>query len=491
MIKNQAEILEESYKNSYKYPEPPKPHRIQGPDSIQINSQSPEIKTTANIDNKDIGFDDPGSEKTGSIDQPNNQETINALEAEEEVLELLEDYYQDDNINDIKKDQGPKFAEAEVIKKNRNRAGMIVLKNEPDPITIPELEPPADLEIESITSDSEMPKDDFIQKNESEEEIIKPETAVDESMDSQPIEPEEDNEDSPLVSPETKIDEDKAEQVKIQTEEKDNKNDTEEIVSENIEYNTDPEEDSPRRNEPINEKNDISKKVNAALNETAEQVKEESKEEEPLIPEGLQYVHTLDEELGLNIDKEDIRKKDRKKNPKIKEKKVKKEKGERKKFKIPKWASISIATIFIFLFSFGGLVFYVNNIATNEKNITKRVEGATEFSYKKPNYMTPGYELSFESLGGKDNVTYVYYKFDKTEKISISITSITNDLDVLESKIRPTQLSYASFNLGDTVIWNINNRRYIFRENNVLYDIDSSAKIPESEMKKIAEGILD
>ncbi|MDD3679008.1 MAG: hypothetical protein PHT36_02055 [Patescibacteria group bacterium] len=102
---------------------------------------------------KEDGFDDVSSvpenqePKAKRIDKEGKEiekikEDIKSSKTEREVIEKIEE------LSLKKKKELTKIKNKKIIKSNRNRIGMSVLPNEPDPIKVLELEPPTNLEIQ-------------------------------------------------------------------------------------------------------------------------------------------------------------------------------------------------------------------------------------------------------------------------------------------------------------------------------------------------------
>ncbi|MDD3480846.1 MAG: DUF4367 domain-containing protein [Patescibacteria group bacterium] len=168
------------------------------------------------------------------------------------------------------------------------------------------------------------------------------------------------------------------------------------------------------------------------------------------------------------------------------EKKRKKHK-ERKSHKVF-W--ISFVVLLLLALSFTGLVIYVNYFAVNPENIETDLLDDATFSYTKPTYITPGYELSYLSKVEEDKVEYVYEsQLEEGEIIIIRVIDVrTKDVDIYEDYIEGTGADYSSILVGGLVAWTAGDNTVYLKKDGIVYEVLSDV-IGKSEIIKIAEGI--
>lgn len=512
VIKEQAEILEESYQqepnqtpqaatlvnqtpsSSEPLNLPPEAKRISElpmNGNVSINLLKPEIEDDNEIIESESNGTLPQSlpvEPAQVVQNHEFEKEINELEAEEEILDLIEEL----PITKEPETEEFVFENQPIIKQNRNRAGMVVLKGEPDPITLLELEAPEEIQLESHYEETEETIEDVKPKESSEQLIYGLETA------SKDIEP------PSLISEGNVKDQVQPKEMMIDNVDfEDNSSANEEIIipintetevlddnDPKIEYN---QSDSKAENltteteetESEDKVDDsfFKKRIDHAI-EDPEKLNLEIPEKKSLLPEGLQFVHTADDDLKPEEDEKKPKKKQ-------KEPKLKKPKNKNllpTNFKKP---IIVTAVILFFVAGLTGLVLYVNNFAIKEENIASRIEAAPAFEYNQPVYLPPGYNLSYESSSGKNYIEYKYNKFDRSEAITFTATSVDTNLDVFNDYVKTNGSTYKNIIVGETSVWILEDKKIYFKISNVLYEITSSAKMPESEAKKIAEGVID
>lgn len=511
VIKEQTEILEEAYQQmpnqtpktaaltnqapapSGAFNLPPEAKRISDlptNENTSINLLKPDV-----MDEKEIIEAEPNvtSPQTLPVDPapvvPNLEfeKEINELEAEEEILDLIEDL----PITEEPEIEEVIFENQPIIKQNRNRAGMVVVKGEPDPITLPELEAPEDIQLESHyeeTKEYVNPIDSLKQPSddpETDPQKLETPTVINDAEVDDLAQPEElliddvsvDIEGSPSSVDEVTI------PINTELETTMDKNidvETNQIGSGPGEITTKIDEDE---SETKTDDDFFKERIDQAIQDP-EELNLEIPEKKSLLPEGLQFVHTADDDLKPE---EDI-KKSRKKQKAPKVRKPKNKHLLPINFKKP---LIISAVLLFFVSGLIGIVLYVNNYAIKEENIAARIEAAPAFNYNQPGYLLPGYALSYESSSGKNYIEYMYNKFDRSETIIFRATSVDVNLDVFEDYVKTNGATYKSISINEASIWIVDDKKIYFKINNVLYEITSSAKIPEGEVRKIAGGVID
>jgi len=169
VIKSSADILEDAYKKQMPVQDSSK--------QSEFNQKNPPIKPEINLK--------PTAKRTRAIKEAKE---ISLLKAEGEILELIKN----NSLEPRKEEKSDlKIVNKEIIKQNRNRTGMRVFKNEPDPITFPEIEPPHDIQIEQSLETPEkidpkpahhVEKDQLPQKTKVLPEPIKERRSLEESL---------------------------------------------------------------------------------------------------------------------------------------------------------------------------------------------------------------------------------------------------------------------------------------------------------------------
>lgn len=477
ILKSQTEILEESYQGQPKAqevtnqqasftnnngnismtPEAYRKNETQNSPTLIKPDQS--TKNTLNNSNQEaINLSTPTGPDIKDSEPKNQGASLNLLEAEEEILSYLE-----------KKATEPKNTELNlsdqvVIKKNRNRAGMTIINGEPDPISLPELESPKDLELEESAKD---------------QNLIQPE-----------------------ISKETSSNIEERITIEGDTEGRDEtknelNNESGEInyfgaqnLGENNQIVTDTngtiETPEPTEIELESEKSldlDIGGEP-VEVPEIEIENKTKEKKENELLKEG-RYKESQVNSSDLDSIKAPIEVKNDKANPKNKPK------SQKTRSKKKKAVVIATVAIFTFLGLLSGLVLYVNGVALDEKAIARRIEEKPQFEFNKMTYIPPGYNLSYQSDSEKNYIEYNFLKFDKSESMIFKATLVDSNFDVFEEVILSAATEYQSFIISDTTIWSLGDNEYVFIINNVLYELNSSDKIPSSELQKILEGIVN
>jgi hypothetical protein len=510
-IKDQAEILEEAYQQMPiqvpqmnaqldQNPEPsgslnlpPEAKRISGlpiKEDASINLMKPDVMVEKEIIEAEPNATSPQTLQVNPAPVVPNiefEKEIKELEAEEEILDLIEELPtpKEPEIEEVVFENQP------IIKQNRNRAGMVVVKGEPDPITLPELEAPEEIQLESHYEEEvkdtkqedslEQPVNDF----ELAPQEIEPQSEINKTEADNQVQPEELMIDNVEVNIEDNSTSDEEITIPINpvTETVDDNNPEIEINQSESETESFPLETEAV--EPVDKVDDdfFKERIDQAI-EDPEKLNLEIPEKKSLLPEGLQFVHTADDDLKPEEDE---------KKPKKKQKEPKIKKPKNKNLLPTNFKKPLIVTTVILFFVSGliGLVLYVNNYAIKEENIATRIEAAPAFEYSQPNYLPPGYTLSYESSSGKNYIEYKYNKFDRTETIIFRATSVNANLDVFEDYVKKGGSTYKSTIVSDTNVWIVEDKKIYFKVSNVLYEVTSSAKIPESEAMKIAEGVID
>jgi hypothetical protein len=487
ILRDQAEILEESYQqpksleqNPFQsaIPNPPEAHRINdnfrntGQGGINFADNKPEVPVQIDSDKKlEINDDLIQTEKMAEENLDSDYNGLTTLEAEKEILDYLEDNSALNETKNIDFD----LQNQPIIKKNRNRAGMTIIKGEPDPVTTPELSAPKDFELEAETEGSDLPIDEVTQNESDVEEITTKE---------------EDNILAESITDQETINEkDLNIEIPISISDKEEPM-VENLTGEPLETQTIPENSLEDHVEPqeifidsnADMKLDKESEVKDLLNNSNEEANQElTQDEKSFFSKNQNLDFDIKDKIDLSASKEEKKPEKRKKD------KVKKPPWSKKKI-----ALITAIPVFIILIlGFVGLVFYVNKVAADENNIARKIESSPEFSFNKMKNTPPGYNLSTESTSNKDEIEYTFIKFDKSEKITFKATAINDNFDIFEKIIQPGNVTYQSFNYNGVDIWNINNKRYIFKIKNVLYEISSSSETSSRDFEIMAKGIIN
>lgn len=365
--------------------------------------ENPNEPPVISKDDSEIDSFNKKSEESLNKETPIDLYNLSLLNTEKKVLELIEK-----NTPHKPKQEGDNSSH-KIIKKNRNRAGMLIIKGEPDPISTPELEPPTGMEIASPTGSSQLENDD--QNKNPYKEI------------------------NWLPQWNNKKDAEK--------------NTTPEIEVKNLDIGNGYEEPKIKTEQP-------------------EEIKKEDR------PENTK--NTLKTFFSKINPKKNIK-------AKTTTKEDKKPKNKKK--------LIIIIPPLIILTMLIGLVFYVNNVAIREENIKAGMEGVSEFNYISPQFVPPGYSISIESRAERNKVKYVYNKFDRGNKVTLTINSVPSDFNVLREVILPLSTTYTSFRIKEITIWNVQDKKLIFLLENNLYSITSSDEIILNQLTKMAEEIIN
>lgn len=167
-------------------------------------------------------------------------------------------------------------------------------------------------------------------------------------------------------------------------------------------------------------------------------------------------------------------------------------KGRRRTNRKTKISLLIIALIVTLIAGAIGMFFYVNNVATNPKIITDKIESKTDFTFKKPEYIPPGYEISYKSYAYGNEIHYYYEYLPDTNNviiISISETDVASD-NFLESTIIPMGQKYYKYPLDNLSIWFVGNNKAIFINKNLIYEIFTTNEINTRETIKIIKGLI-
>lgn len=168
-----------------------------------------------------------------------------------------------------------------------------------------------------------------------------------------------------------------------------------------------------------------------------------------------------------------------------------KEKRKRKKHGYKKFFVVLIILLLL-IFSFIGLVLYVNLYAINPNRARESAEATVTFSYKKPSYVPSGYEISYKTNAGQNFIDYVYeYTPDKSKtlEIKISKTDLTKE-NLFSEKVQKLGKSYAQITKEDINFYFVEENSFYFVKDGLMYEIVSSSNISQDELTKIASGLL-
>lgn len=152
----------------------------------------------------------------------------------------------------------------------------------------------------------------------------------------------------------------------------------------------------------------------------------------------------------------------------------------------------SIFLPLILLLGFIGLVFYVNLYGNRAEPAKEKAEETVDFLYQKPEYIPPGYELSYLTTGSKEKINYHYlYTSNKEKTLDIIITKTeVGEEDLFSKIVKPLGSSYSQVTRGDTSLWYTGDDSLFFISRGLLYEITASNDISREELTKIADGLL-
>lgn len=152
----------------------------------------------------------------------------------------------------------------------------------------------------------------------------------------------------------------------------------------------------------------------------------------------------------------------------------------------------SLSSIFFLIAIFTGLVLYVNLYGNKAAPAVEKAEATFDIAHKRPAYVPVGYELTYLTKAESDIIDYNYiYRPDKkkTLDIVISKTDLNNEL-IYENKVKPQGGTYYEKEANGISYWVVEDKFLYFVNNNLLYEIISSDKMPREELIKIADGLL-
>ena len=135
--------------------------------------------------------------------------------------------------------------------------------------------------------------------------------------------------------------------------------------------------------------------------------------------------------------------------------------------------------LFIFIIGAGFLIYYANNVATDQSKIVKDLEANTSFNYNEPTGIPAGYELSYLSEKGENYIKY-HYTFignrDKYVSVRIEPTEIKSE-DIFESIIKELKTGYSMTREGGLEFWLTEDHKIFVIKDNVLYSFDQSGEL--------------
>lgn len=139
-----------------------------------------------------------------------------------------------------------------------------------------------------------------------------------------------------------------------------------------------------------------------------------------------------------------------------------------------------------------GLVAFINLYVLDTNRVIKKAEESVSFNYKKPNYLPYGYELSSNTNGTKEEISYAYnYLPDPKQTINITIKkSDLGEKEVFDTYVGREGNTYKEFTKDGTTYWTVNEKEIYFKNQDLLYLIKASDKIGTEELLKIAQGML-
>lgn len=174
-----------------------------------------------------------------------------------------------------------------------------------------------------------------------------------------------------------------------------------------------------------------------------------------------------------------------KKPTKSKKKQKKKKKRDRKILTL-------VAVAFAIIVPIVGLFAYVNLYWANPKVAQKKAEAIVSINFKKPGYIPPGYEIDQQTKASENEIEYHYTYFNNEKRnLSFKITETTKtELEVYSEFVSKEGIEYAEFVEEGQRYWYIDDKKLVFKNDNLLYVISASDKISTDELLKIAEGLI-
>jgi len=152
---------------------------------------------------------------------------------------------------------------------------------------------------------------------------------------------------------------------------------------------------------------------------------------------------------------------------------------------------LSISIPFLIVLILVTLVLYVKFYAGKPEVFVKKAEEKTAFTHLTPGYIPVGYQAALDTKATANEIIYAYeYLPDRSKKLKVAAAQSDITPETIKDRIVvPTGKDYTAATEGDWELWHVGDNTIYFVSNGVLYTISSSDGLSKEELTKVATGL--